>query len=823
MTHEVQERAAALSGILENGGETLSSRVVEAVYNCANDLVSCGEAALGLALLDKVAQGNLERGWRLRFDVLRVKAYRFSGQFESALILARRISTEQAMTLQEMTAEAQWLRVWEAASLWQTNRVEEAVENLLLLRTELLARPDSTVLATCMGELSSAELFRGRIGPARAHALEAIVSARRARTYNAEGTALGNLARIERSLCRWSAAIESLEEAVSLFEIHGSLLQATINRQLLGIIHWKRGRLVEASKVAQVCLRDAAAIGNSMQQAYAMQLLALIALHSGDQAKARELVGSVDQQLSHTRRSLLTAEYIGDTYLEQGDAKAALERYDAVWPLAMALVPKGDIIAELRRRKAEAYYLLERYQDAYAEAKGALLHCRELGDRYEEAATYRTLGLSAAALGKCDEAKQWFQQGFAYYDDIETPYEWGKLWMAYGDWLRGSNAGEHADKAGALEAYRAAKEHFEQMGAMGKLAEVQARIAEHFPQAPASAPEPAATASTADLIRPRRRPRGSGELDRRAAWAKDTFGFLTRNKVVLDLLRDVGKLARSHSPVLLLGESGTGKELVAAGIHKLSARTGNYMPINCGALPRDVIESELFGHTIGAFTGATRDKMGLFESCNGGTVFLDEVAEMSLDLQSKLLRFLETGEFRRIGSTKNVAVDVLVIAATNRDRETLESGESFRSDLYYRLAHAVITLPPLRRRGEDIDLLISHFLDDARAKHGKQVVLSTSARNLLIAHSWPGNVRQLRSTVNRLVVLSEPGVEIGAEMLELPAGEAPANLMEELGQAERRRIVEALAQASGVRTEAAKTLGMSRTTLIGKMKRFGIQ
>ena len=360
------------------------------------------------------------------------------------------------------------------------------------------------------------------------------------------------------------------------------------------------------------------------------------------------------------------------------------------------------------------------------------------------------------------------------------------------------------------------------MGAMGKLAEVQARIAEYFPQI-ATAPEPSASSGTADLLRPRRRPRGSGELERRSVWARETFGFVTRNKVVLDLLSDVAKLARSHSPVLILGESGTGKELVASGIHRLSNRTGNYMPVNCGALPRDVIESELFGHTAGAFTGATRDKMGLFESCNDGTVFLDEVAEMSLDLQSKLLRFLETGEFRRVGSTKNVSVDVLIIAATNRERAGLESGQDFRSDLYYRLAHAVITLPPLRRRGEDIDLLITHFLQGACAKHGKQVMLSAAARNLLIAHSWPGNVRQLRSTVNRLVVLNEPGVEIAPEVLELPAAEAPANLMEELGQAERRRIVEALAQAAGVRTEAAKTLGMSRTTLIGKMKRFGIQ
>jgi transcriptional regulator with PAS, ATPase and Fis domain len=212
-------------------------------------------------------------------------------------------------------------------------------------------------------------------------------------------------------------------------------------------------------------------------------------------------------------------------------------------------------------------------------------------------------------------------------------------------------------------------------------------------------------------------------LDRRSAWAKETFSFITRNKVVLDLLDDVAKLSRSGYPILVLGESGTGKDLVARGIHKLSGRSGSFMPINCSALPRDVIESELFGHVAGAFTGATRDKVGLFEACHLGTVFLDEIAEMSLDLQTRLLRFLESGEFRRVGSTKNVAVDTLVVAATNRNRTLLESGEGFRSDLYYRLAHAVVVLPPLRRRGEDVSLLIDHFLTEACDRQRKQVTL----------------------------------------------------------------------------------------------------
>jgi two-component system, NtrC family, response regulator len=520
-------------------------------------------------------------------------------------------------------------------------------------------------------------------------------------------------------------------------------------------------------------------------------------------------------------------EFCGDTYLEERRPKDAMLFYDDAWGQAVALMPRGDVVAELRRRRADCFYLLERTEEAYSEASCALEHCRKLGDRYEEAATYRILALSAASLGKAAEAKQWFDQGFAYYEDIETPYEWGKLWMAYGDWLRGPHAAEYADPRGALEAYHAARDHFAGMGAEGKLAEVNLRILEMTSAHERIAAQVAEAAVSSPLVRdlrgPQRRPRGMAELDRRSAWAHETFGFVTRSKIVLDLLEMTAKLAPSGSPILILGESGTGKELVAHGIHKLSGRTGNFMPINCAAVPRDVIESELFGHVAGAFTGATRDKPGLFESCDHGTVFLDEIAEMSLDLQSRLLRYLEKGEFRRVGSNKLVAVDTLIVAATNCERGSLEKGGTFRPDLYYRLAHAVITIPPLRRRPEDVDLLIGHFLEEASVRYRKQVSLSDEARNRLVTHSWPGNARQLRSTITRLVVLADPHQPIPPEAVHLDETQAAGSLTEELEQAERQRIAEALVQARGIRTEAARALGMSRTTLIGKMKRYGIR
>jgi len=332
-----------------------------------------------------------------------------------------------------------------------------------------------------------------------------------------------------------------------------------------------------------------------------------------------------------------------------------------------------------------------------------------------------------------------------------------------------------------------------------------------------------ATEPATDSRRTRRRPRGDAELDRRSESAFETFGLLTRNRAILDQLDDIAKIARSNAPILVLGESGTGKELIAAGIHRLSGRGGRYTPLNMAQVARELFESELFGHLAGAFTGATRDKPGLFEVSDQGTVFLDEVAEMPIELQSRLLRFLETGESRRIGATQSRLVDTRVIAATNRDRVAIERGEGMRTDLYYRLAHAVFVLPPLRHRGEDVELLLDHFFSLYGREERKHVRLSRAARERLIGYSWPGNVREMRSLVRRLVLLASDSGEIREGQLQLADDRMPTTLLQELEHAERGRIATALEQHRGSRTDAARALGMKRTTLLNKMRRYGLR
>jgi DNA-binding NtrC family response regulator len=525
-------------------------------------------------------------------------------------------------------------------------------------------------------------------------------------------------------------------------------------------------------------------------------------------------------EVRESRPELLRLEYLGDVELEQGNFEAALKRYDEVLPHALALMPRGDVVAELRRRRAECYLHLGRTQEGYEEAKEAIELCLELGDRYEEAATYRMLALAAAALGKPEEAKKHFTHGFAYYDDIETPYEWGKLWMAYGDWLSGPHAGAYESLTGAREAYRAACDHFEHMGAELKLAQARQRAAAlEARMLDEGIIEPAA----GEKPRPRRRPSLDRDLQRRVQWAHDTFALVTRHRPLIELLEQVATVAVSDIPVLVLGESGTGKELIARGVHALSGRTGSMVEINCSAVPATMMEAEFFGSIHGSYTGSTRDRAGLFEEAHQGSVFLDEIGDMPVDLQSKLLRFLETGEVRRIGANSGRRVDSRLIAATNRDASKLQAGDMFRPDLYYRLAHAVFTLPPLRSRGDDVVLLVDHFLDTFTQEARKRVSLSSAARDRLTSYAWPGNVRQLRALVQRLVVQTPEGQVVTPRDIPLADSmDAPRNFVEEMESQEKVRILEALEKTQFIKADAARMLRMSRTTLLGKMKRYGI-
>ena len=328
-------------------------------------------------------------------------------------------------------------------------------------------------------------------------------------------------------------------------------------------------------------------------------------------------------------------------------------------------------------------------------------------------------------------------------------------------------------------------------------------------------------------------------------------GIIGNSPVLAEVFKILGKVAPTDSTVLVTGESGTGKELLVRALHRNSVRhKGAFVPINCGAIPKELLESELFGHEKGAFTHAIRSRPGRFELADGGTIFLDEIGEMDLSLQVKILRALQEKEIERVGGTVIKKVDVRVVAATNRDLEDEVKAGRFREDLFYRLNVIPLKLPPLRERGHDILLLAKHFLaGHCTSKDRKPLSLAEKAKEMLLTYSWPGNVRELENFMERLSILCE-GSEVQPE--DLPEkifhdiGETPLKrvvetepmrpagfawptlkdmedkdlkLKEFLEAIEGRLLAEALEQADGVKNKAAELVGIKRTTLIEKLKK----
>jgi two-component system nitrogen regulation response regulator NtrX len=295
----------------------------------------------------------------------------------------------------------------------------------------------------------------------------------------------------------------------------------------------------------------------------------------------------------------------------------------------------------------------------------------------------------------------------------------------------------------------------------------------------------------------------------------------------------IARVAPTEARVLITGESGTGKELVAAAIHSASRRRGRpFVTVNCAAIPRDLVESEMFGHERGAFTGATERRLGRFELAHGGTLFLDEVGDLSQEAQAKLLRTLETGELQRIGAESSTRIDARVVAATNRNLEHAVSTGVFREDLFFRLNVFPIDLPPLRLRMEDLPALVTHLAERVRPRH--EMTFTPGALEALASYSWPGNVRELANLVERLSILCGPVIDAADVRGVLPGGiplsratqasqQLGRSLTDSLDEYERDLLCAALAQAQGNMAEAARILQTDRANLYRRMRRLGVE
>ncbi|GAK61068.1 two component, sigma54 specific, transcriptional regulator, Fis family [Candidatus Vecturithrix granuli] len=304
--------------------------------------------------------------------------------------------------------------------------------------------------------------------------------------------------------------------------------------------------------------------------------------------------------------------------------------------------------------------------------------------------------------------------------------------------------------------------------------------------------------------------------------------IVTREAAVQDILDTIAGAAPTSAPVLITGESGTGKELVANSLHQLSPRRDKpFVKVNCAALPENLLESELFGHEKGAFTGAVKERKGRFELAHTGTILLDEIGDMSLKTQAKILRVLQEQEFERVGGVHTIKTDSRVIAATNKHLKKLIEAHTFREDLYYRLSVITIHLPPLRERPKDILPLTDYFIAHYNSIYQKQIQgVSQEVQWFLSIHKWPGNVRELKNCIERAVIFCQQdviGIEhLAAQYKEIIATPTAADYEQTLENLNRDMILDALGKSKGVKKKAADLLNINRRTLYNRMKKFGI-
>jgi DNA-binding NtrC family response regulator len=654
----------------------------------------------------------------------------------------------------------------------------------------------------------------------RARRPELLASGSAARTLahglKVEGVALMRMG-------RYDEADAATRRALDLFADAGDRLQVAHCATNLGLILNARGELAAARDALGRAVDELAAAGAAEERlALARVNLAVVELHAGRVDAARALyeqslrtfeelgltseritalnglghcaraLGRFDAALGHHRAALalgtpqlarqvgLSHEFIGRVLFERGERPSASTHYGRAFEIAANIAPEGDLMLEICWHLAELQVAAGRLDAAADLLVRAEDLCTRSGERRELGCVQRARagwlaarGEHAAAAALFDVACETLRGGGRILESLLTRFAAGEAAITAGDRARGI--------AALLAARDGLMTHF---AGSGWIDRVESALERH--------------AGGAAVV---------------SSDAEPRHGFCTRDPELLALLEDLPLIARTAHPVLIQGESGTGKELLARAVHALSARNGACIAINCAAIPRDLFESELFGHVRGSFSGAQSDKPGLLEQADGGTLILDEVGEMPLEMQAKLLRVLDDGVVRRVGDVRQVRVDVKVVAATNRALEAAVATGTFRADLYHRLAVHPIDIKPLRERPGDIELLARYLLRREGLETRFELDADTIAE--LVALPWTGNARELRNHLVRAATQRRPQPAVattGSKALRVTRSSH-----------ERRAIETALAATGGNVVEAARTLRLHTTTLRRKMRALGVE
>jgi len=683
-----------------------------------------------------------------------------------------------------------------AEALFRLGRLEDAREQAATALTLADAAGAHDLAARALHHLGRVAYRTGDLHVARDYYEQALGLYRRLDDDWRAARVRSDLGLILKNLCEWDAAAACLRAALEAFRRLGrfpSTADALLN---LGIVYQKSGEWERAEE----CYVQAEQV---YQQLANPLRLATVRIARGNIARLQHRLADAEslfadalrraRQLAAAREEVLAIEFMGELDADRDRHAGALAHYDRALLLAGGLAPEGDLVVELERRRADALVQLGRLDEAQLACERALMLAERTDDRLESALAHRAAAAIAWARGQHEDAVRGWQDAVRMLTAMRERYELARTLFELGRAASDPREGRrHLYRAGALFAELSAHDWLERADQ-----ELQRQLGQGD-----------AAKSAAQVAPPGRRHR-----------APTLVAYSHAMQRVEALAR---RAAGTDLTVLITGETGTGKELIARTIHALSSRADRpFLAVNCGALRAELALSQLFGHRKGAFTGAHADAAGLVEAADGGTLCLDEVGDLPPDVQVTLLRFLESGEYMRLGEAKVRRADVRIIASTNRELRGTEGEKLFRRDLLFRINEIEIRVPPLRERLDDIVPLARHFLAFYGGFHGPR--LTADAEAVLLSHPWPGNVRELENVMKRVGALHAGEERLdAAALMPFLLQASPAKPARDGAEAERAAILAAYNQAGRNKSRVAELLGVSRKTLYARLKRLHI-
>jgi transcriptional regulator with PAS, ATPase and Fis domain len=711
-----------------------------------------------------------------------------------------------------------------------------------------------------LGDLKNAEMY----------VRDAITTYRRIEAQEEIINCYNTIARIFFMKSEFGGATEYLEKAKELSEKLGDFRMAAIAGSNLGRIFILTGKWEKAEENLLVSLKFNQMKGNELNLCRSLLSLGFVCCLKREFQKAHEYLTKAFELAApngYLRELVIYHEYMGSLNFDLGDYKKAGDHYNEIIKKWERTAPDGDMITQTYRLLAELQVAKKEYDKALISCQKSLEVSKSLGEKIEEGAVYRILGQIHSARKDKELALEYFNKSIFCLQQIGARYELARTYLAAGR----SSQFDYYKRLGFLSN---AEIEFRGLGSFYYLGQVNLSIAnllvEHNQYDSAQlfltdaeklfqeTEEQKAICQVCDLRRTI-----ENALFRASMIAKSngrvTFdNMITQNGEMREVIEKLKQIKDYDISILLEGETGTGKDLIAKAVHYSGKRRDKrFIPVSCAALPETLLENELFGHKKGAYTGADKDEAGLFEEAEGGTLYLDEIAEVPMFTQVKLLRAIEEKEIVRLGETTPRRINVRIISSTSKDLKKLIQDGIFRQDLYYRLNTFHIKIPPLKQRKEDIPLLVRHFLREYGIKAGNLKDFTTKeVVKRFSEYSWPGNVRELENELKRMVVLAQAPPQAGSngdpaallsERFHQFAYEIPSplaggksdrlyspddmrsgvktdvSLFKKVEEFEREEIIQALSQANWIKLRAAKLLSIPEATLRNKMKKYDIK